>query len=87
MARKKVTDGGKREQIVAAAMDCFLEKGYDGTSVRSIMKKAGGEIGLFYYYFQNKDDAFDKVLDLFLATIREISLKLLTVHTVTRFVH
>ncbi|MEE0751730.1 GNAT family N-acetyltransferase [Frisingicoccus sp.] len=65
MARKKVTDGGKREQIVAAAMDCFLEKGYDGTSVRSIMKKAGGEIGLFYYYFQNKDDAFDKVLDLF----------------------
>lgn len=65
MARKAVTDGGKRDEIVAAATECFLEKGYDGTSVRSIMKKAGGEIGLFYYYFQSKDDVFDKVLDRF----------------------
>lgn len=48
MARKPVTDGGKREKIVVAAMKCFLEKGYDGTSIRAIMKKAGGEVGLFY---------------------------------------
>lgn len=31
------------------------------------MKQAGGEIGLFYYYFKSKDDVFDKVLDLFFA--------------------
>ncbi|MDO5416259.1 MAG: GNAT family N-acetyltransferase [Lachnospiraceae bacterium] len=65
MARKAAADGGKREQIAAAALECFLEKGYDGTSVRSIMKKAGGEIGLFYYYFQSKDDVFEKALELF----------------------
>ena len=67
MAKKPVADGGKREEIVAAAMECFLEKGYDGTSIRAIMKKAGGEVGLFYYYFSNKDDVFDKALDLFFA--------------------
>lgn len=67
MARKAVTDGGKRDEIIAAAMECFFEKGYDGTTVRSIMKKAGGEIGLFYYYFDSKDEVFDRVLDRFFA--------------------
>ena len=42
-----------------------MEQGFDGTSVRTIMKLAGAEIGLFYYYFKNKDDAFDQVLDRF----------------------
>lgn len=45
------------------AYECFFKKGFDGTSVRSIMKRAGGEIGLFYYYFDSKDHVFDKVLD------------------------
>ena len=67
MGRKAGMEGNKREDILAAAQDCFLEQGFDGTSVRTIMKQAGGEIGLFYYYFKNKDDAFDQVLDRFFA--------------------
>ncbi|MEA4815110.1 MAG: GNAT family N-acetyltransferase [Oscillospiraceae bacterium] len=67
MTRKAATDGGKYEDIVNAAYECFFEKGFDGTSVRSIMKRAGGEIGLFYYYFDSKDHVFDKVLDRFFA--------------------
>lgn len=31
------------------------------------MSRAGGEVGLFYYYFKDKDDVFDAVLDLFFA--------------------
>lgn len=67
MARKPVLEGGRRDEIVTAALELFFNKGYDGTSVRTIMKKAGGEIGLFYYYFKSKDDVFDKALDLFFA--------------------
>lgn len=67
MARKPVLTGGKREEIAGAALELFFESGYDGTSVRSIMNRAGGEVGLFYYYFKNKDDVFDAVLDLFFA--------------------
>ncbi|MDD4508953.1 MAG: TetR/AcrR family transcriptional regulator, partial [Eubacteriaceae bacterium] len=67
MSRKTVGDGGKRDEIVGAALQLFLENGYDGTSVRSIMNQAGGEVGLFYYYFKNKDRVFDAVLDLFFA--------------------
>lgn len=67
MSRKPVIDGGKRDEIAKAALELFLKNGYDGTSVRSIMNQAGGEVGLFYYYFKNKDDVFDNVLDLFFA--------------------
>ncbi|MDD3333956.1 MAG: GNAT family N-acetyltransferase [Eubacteriales bacterium] len=67
MPRKPVLEGGKREEIVTAALELFFMQGYDGTSVRSIMNKAGGEVGLFYYYFKNKDDVFDSVLDRFFA--------------------
>lgn len=65
---RKVNDGtNRKEDILVAAQSCFLENGFDGTSVRSIMKQAGAEIGLFYYYFKNKDEAFDRVLDRFFA--------------------
>ena len=67
MERKPISDGGKRREITKAALELFLKNGYDGTSVRSIMTQAGGEVGLFYYYFKNKDDVFDTVLDLFFA--------------------
>lgn len=67
MSRKPVAEGGMREKIVAAALELFLTQGYDGTSIRGIMNKAGGEVGLFYYYFKNKDDVFDSVLDRFFA--------------------
>lgn len=67
MSRKPVTEGGMREKIVETATELFLTLGYDGTSIRKIMNKAGGEVGLFYYYFKNKDDVFDSVLDYFFA--------------------
>ncbi len=65
MPRKPIIEGGKKDEIAQAALELFFTKGFDGTSVRSIMKLAGGEVGLFYYYFENKDAVFDAVLDLF----------------------
>ncbi len=67
MGRKPGTESNKKEKILLAAQSCFMAQGFDGTSVRTIMRQAGAEIGLFYYYFKNKDDAFDQVLDRFFA--------------------
>lgn len=67
IARKAVTDGGKYEDILTAARESFFEKGFDGTTIRGIMRSVGAEIGLFYYYFDSKDAVFDKVLDRFFA--------------------
>ena len=49
----------KRSEIIKAAQECFFEKGYEATSVRMIMKKVEAEVGLFYYYFENKAEVFD----------------------------
>lgn len=65
MARKAVGDRGKKTDILKAATKCFLKNGYDGTSIREIMKEAGAEVGLFYYYFEGKDDVFHQALSNF----------------------
>lgn len=44
MGRKPVLDGGKRDDIAKVALELFLQNGYAGTSVRSIMNQAGGEV-------------------------------------------
>ncbi|MGB0935479.1 MAG: TetR/AcrR family transcriptional regulator [Alphaproteobacteria bacterium] len=45
----------KKEVILEAAQKCFVEKGYDGTSLRDIAKQANVPAGLVYYYFKDKD--------------------------------
>lgn len=70
MTRKKVVSGGMRDRIVDAAQNLFFENGYDGTTIRTIMKRAGGEVGLFYYYFKSKDDVFETALRRFMESYR-----------------
>ncbi len=65
MARKKVLEGGKRDEIIETAMKLFFEHGYEATSVRMIMNEVGGEIGMFYHYFKSKDMLFDCVVERF----------------------
>lgn len=70
MGRKPVLEGGKKDEIIEAALELFLEKGYEGTSVRMIQKKVGSEIGLFYYYFKSKDEVFDIAIHRFMERYR-----------------
>ena len=66
MARKTVLEGGKRDEILNAALELFVEKGYDGTSVRMILDKVGGEVGMFYHYFNSKQEVFDQAFEVFM---------------------
>lgn len=43
------------ETLLAAAVEEFIEKGYDGASVDAIAKKAGVSKGGFYHHFPNKE--------------------------------
>ena len=65
MARKAILEGGKRDEIIAAATELFLTEGYENTSVRSILARVGGEVGMFYHYFTSKEELFDVVVDRF----------------------
>lgn len=58
--------------MIEAALGLFFIGGYDGASVRMIMSRAEGEVGLFYYCFKKKDEVFDRVLDRFFAIMRKL---------------
>ena len=65
MARKPVLEGGKRDEIIAAAAKLFFTDGFEKTSVRRILDEVDGEVGMFYHYFKSKEELFDVVADRF----------------------
>lgn len=67
MARRRILNGGKRDELIDNALKLFLEYGYDNTSIRMILDSVGGEVGMFYHYFKSKDEIFNEVIKLFLA--------------------
>lgn len=52
---KKESKEYRIESLLSAAMEEFIENGYEGTSIDSIAKKAGVSKGAFYYHFPNKE--------------------------------
>ena len=48
--------GSTRERILDVALDLFIEKGFDGTSLREIAEKLGFTKAALYYHFASKDD-------------------------------
>ena len=65
MARKAILEGGKRDEIIAAATKLFFTEGFENTSVRKILSLVDGEVGMFYHYFASKEELFDVVTDRF----------------------
>ncbi len=57
MARPvKKTPEQWRNEILNATQKLFLSKGYEETSITDIMKMAGGAKGMFYRFFQSKEE-------------------------------
>ncbi|MGS0561455.1 TetR/AcrR family transcriptional regulator [Microbacterium aurugineum] len=53
-----------RARILAAAVDDFAEKGYDGATVRSIAARAGVDSALVHHYFGTKADLFAEAVGI-----------------------
>ncbi|MDA8208169.1 MAG: TetR/AcrR family transcriptional regulator [Actinomycetota bacterium] len=54
--------GGRRREILAAAREVFLEKGFEASTTREIGAKAGVLKGSLYHYINSKDDLLFEVL-------------------------
>ena len=52
-----------RQNILNMALKHFLEYGFAGTSLRSIVKDAGLTTGAFYKYYPTKEALFDALID------------------------
>ena len=54
---------GTQERILRAAEELFIESGFDGVSINDVAVHANVAKGLVFYYFDNKQNLFDLVLD------------------------
>jgi AcrR family transcriptional regulator len=52
----------KRQAIMEAAYDLFLENGFAATSMRQIAERAGLSLGGIYNHFLNKDAIFSQLI-------------------------
>ena len=52
-----------RERILAAALEIFSERGFDGTTTRDIAARAAVNLGLIKYYFDSKEKLWKAAVD------------------------
>ena len=50
------------EEILAAALDLFVERGFASTRLEDVAARAGVSKGTLYLYFKNKEDLFKAVV-------------------------
>lgn len=62
----------RRNQILKAAWECFIEKGYSETTIREIAGKMDASIGVIYNYFKGKEEILETILEWSMDTNRQI---------------
>ena len=64
-------DNDRRNEFIAAAEKLFRENGIVDTTISSIVKEVNVAKGLFYYYFNSKEDVIDAVSEKYREIFRE----------------
>ncbi|MBM4284936.1 MAG: TetR/AcrR family transcriptional regulator [Deltaproteobacteria bacterium] len=52
----------QRQEMLAAALELFSQKGYHNVSMQEIAEKAEFALGTLYKFFQNKEDLYKTIL-------------------------
>ena len=47
--------GKRRDEIIQAALACFVEKGFAGTTMEDIRRRSGASTGSIYHHFKSKE--------------------------------
>lgn len=63
MSRNRVDPAEKKKEFVRAAEALFMEKGFEKTSIDDVVERMGVAKGLFYYYFDSKEDLVMAIVD------------------------
>ncbi|MDR3050269.1 MAG: TetR/AcrR family transcriptional regulator [Oscillospiraceae bacterium] len=66
MSRISKAPEERRQELIEAAGTLFRTQGYERTMVSDIVRQVGVAQGLFYYYFESKQDIFRAVMDQFI---------------------
>ncbi len=65
MSQNHHNEIARKDAILTAALPLFLKNGYEKTSMRMIASGAGCEVGLVYYYFETKEEIFDRAIEMY----------------------
>jgi AcrR family transcriptional regulator len=57
--RKRLPPEKRKQQLLESALELFCEKGVDGTTMHQLADHAGVSYGLFYHYFNSKDEVLN----------------------------
>lgn len=60
----------KKSQIIQAALDLFVERGYYGTKTSQISRRAGISEGLLFHYFPTKEILLEELINIGLEGMR-----------------
>ncbi len=66
---KRKSKAERRRELLAAARDTFVEKGFQAATIDDIVAQAAVARGTFYLYFRDKRAIFGALVDEFLARI------------------
>jgi len=72
MARTKTDDPEARARIAAAAEALFAARGFDGTTIRDIAKKARVNGAMIHYYFGSKEGLYRAILEAAASKVRSL---------------
>ena len=72
MARQKADDPEARAKIAAAAEELFAARGYDGTAIRDIARKARVNGAMIHYYFGSKEGLYGAMLEGAASRVRSL---------------
>ncbi|MBW1723153.1 MAG: TetR/AcrR family transcriptional regulator [Deltaproteobacteria bacterium] len=62
LSRREKEKLRQRQEMLAAALELFSEKGYHNVSMHEIAEKAEFAIGTLYKFFQNKEDLYKALM-------------------------
>jgi AcrR family transcriptional regulator len=85
----------RRQAIIEAAIDEFIEQGYAATRLDDVAKRAGVAKGTIYLYFRDKESLFEELISAMLAPLvatiegigaADVPMALISEHIVDMFV-
>lgn len=65
----------RRQEILTGALNVFLRKGYEKTTIADIAQELGISQGLCYRYFPSKEMIYEEVIDTYAARIVQANLE------------
>lgn len=70
----KTSGAEAKERIIKASIELFSQKGYDATRVNDIASAANVNKALIYYYFKNKQDILDFMVQFLMTNAVSITM-------------